>query len=425
MDSFLYTTFLEWHWALLVLVIGAAIALLGWAADRLVREAVALSLRTGMPKVVIGATVVSLGTTTPECAVSVFAALAGHPGLALGNAVGSIICDSGLILGIAALIAPLRIDERLVGRQGWVQFGAGVLIIACSVPIGNPGSVFTEGGNLPQEAGFLFLGLLVVYLWLSTRWAREQRIGIPDEELERAEAMKTPLVLVAKLIGALILVVLASSVLIPAVRALAEKASVPESIVSATLVAFGTSLPELVTAVAASLKGHGEIGLGNVIGADILNVFFVAGAAAAVTSDGLLADPHFYELQFPAMILILLMLRIRFSRPTPIMRPFGALLSFSTSSISASASRSARVRIEGKMTPVGEQSHVELCGHPRVSRYEGRGDPLHQADRRRGGLLGSRHRHRRDGRTGFQSRHDARAGRRGGGHLARRAAQGR
>lgn len=325
-ETVLFKTFLGWHWTLLLLVIAASIVLLGWAADRLVREAVALSLRTGLPKVVIGATVVSLGTTAPEAAVSVFAALNDHPGLALGNSVGSIICDSGLILGIAALIAPLRIDKNLVGRQGWVQFSAGVLLVACCLPLGDPMSAFRDGGRLPQSVGILFIVLLLVYLWISARWARDQKTGIPDEDVEEAEARKAPVLLITKLVGALFLVIVASTVLIPAVRVLAQKAGVPESIVSATLVAFGTSLPELVTAVTAALKGHGEIGLGNVIGADILNVFFVAGAAAAVTDDGLVADPHFFALQFPAMLMILLLLRLRFSRPGPIRRPFGILL---------------------------------------------------------------------------------------------------
>lgn len=327
METYLYRTFQDWHWSLLLAVIALAIALLAWAADRAVREAVALSLRTGLPKVVIGATVVSLGTTSPEAAVSVFAAVKGYSGLALGNAVGSIICDSGLILGAAAIIAPLRLDGKLADRQGWVQFGAGVLLVACCWPLADPLGAFRDGGALPKAAGFVFLALLLVYLWLSARWSRGQKGTIPDEELEEAEARKAPTLLVAKLLGALLLVVLSSMILVPAVRVLAEQARVPESIVSATLVAFGTSLPELVTAVTAAFRGHGELALGNVIGADVLNVLFVAGAAAAVTSEGLHAEPHFFSLQFPAMLLILLVLRVRFSTHRgPLGRRLGVLL---------------------------------------------------------------------------------------------------
>ncbi|MCG8450357.1 MAG: hypothetical protein MI725_12375, partial [Pirellulales bacterium] len=96
------------------------LAVLGKAADWLVSEAVVLSERSGLPKVIIGATVVSLGTTAPEAAVSVLAALQGRPEVALGNAVGSIICDTGLILGIACLIKPLKMPRKIVDRQGWL-----------------------------------------------------------------------------------------------------------------------------------------------------------------------------------------------------------------------------------------------------------------------------------------------------------------
>ncbi|MCD6396799.1 MAG: sodium:calcium antiporter, partial [Spirochaetaceae bacterium] len=114
---------------LVVLVVIAAIALyvLAKGADILVDEAVALSVKWGIPKMVIGATIVSLGTTLPEAAVSVGAALQGNPGLALGNAVGSIICDTALIIGLASFIAPLSFDKKATKLQGWFQFSAGLL----------------------------------------------------------------------------------------------------------------------------------------------------------------------------------------------------------------------------------------------------------------------------------------------------------
>ena len=115
-------------WALAAEIV-VILAVLGKAADWLVGEAVVLSERSGMPKVIIGATVVSLGTA-PEAAVSVLAALHGNPDLALGNAVGSIICDTGLILGVACLISPLTLPKDIVNRQGWLQFGAGFLLAA-------------------------------------------------------------------------------------------------------------------------------------------------------------------------------------------------------------------------------------------------------------------------------------------------------
>ena len=164
-------------WGLLG-VIAVFLLVLAKGADILVAEAVTLSIRWGVPTLLIGATIVSLGTTLPEAAVSVAAAVGGRPGLALGNAVGSIICDTGLILGIAALMKPLPFDRDIVSRQGWIQLGAGGLLILMTLPWSSLGSTFTEGGNLPQWAGWLFLTLLVVYIWKSIQWAKQESYSL-------------------------------------------------------------------------------------------------------------------------------------------------------------------------------------------------------------------------------------------------------
>lgn len=309
---------------MLAIEIAAILMVLGKAADWLVGEAVVLSERSGLPKVVIGATVVSLGTTAPETAVSVLAALNGEPGLALGNAVGSVICDTGLILGLAALIMPLKMPRGIVNRQGWLQFAAGWLLIAACWPWGkNP---LVAGGVMPQWVGLTFLVLLVGYLALSVRWAK---IGVGPTELEEFEAdVSAPLwIVIVKLLVAIAIVIAASHVLIPAIEQAALRLKVPQGIVAATLVAFGTSLPELVTAVTAARKDHGDLAIGNVIGADILNVLFVAGASAAVTPEGLKASPAMFKVTFPAMILILLLFRVGVSLSGDrLKRPLGATL---------------------------------------------------------------------------------------------------
>jgi cation:H+ antiporter len=301
------------HLLLLFGLIGVCLGVLGKSADVLVEEAVLLAQRWGVPTVIIGATLVSLGTTTPEAAISVFAALQGEPGLALGNAVGSVICDTGLILGLAILLGPVPLDQKVVGRQGWIQFGSGVLLVATTV-------VF--GSRLPRAMGFVYLALLGAYLYLSVMWAR----GAKSESVAEAGADSTALV-ICKLLVTLLFVVGASHILIPAVEVAALRLGVPEDIIAATLVAFGTSLPELVTAVTAVRKGEGGLAVGNVIGADILNVLFVAGTAAAVTPGGLLAPPTFFKLHFPAMLGILAVFRVGIYLSGDRMRkPFGYLL---------------------------------------------------------------------------------------------------
>ena len=155
----------------LFLVIAGTLYTVGKGADILVEEAVDLSKKWGVPKVLIGATIVSLGTTLPEAVVSVLAAVKGLPDLALGNAVGSIICDTGLILGIAAIISPLPLNREMVNRQGWLQFGAGCLLVVGCLPLSSLETIFEKGGQLPQSFGFIFLILLAVYLWFTIRWS--------------------------------------------------------------------------------------------------------------------------------------------------------------------------------------------------------------------------------------------------------------
>ena len=291
----------------LIAVIVLAIYGLSKGADWLVEESVSLSQKWNVSKALIGATIVSLGTTLPEAAVSVAAAIQGQPELAMGNAVGSIICDTGLILGLAAIIQPLPLIRSVVNRQGWIQLAVAVLLVICaaSFPIGD--SLFQHGGRLPQAAGFVFLALLAAYLWLSICWAGKDTA---DDTVEAPSHPQPVALTFLKLTGGIALVILASKFLIPAAEETALRLHVPQGVVAATLVAFGTSLPELVTAMTAVRRGHGEIAVGNIIGADILNVLFVTGAASAVTAGGLMVPALFFRLLFPGMLLVLLIFRI-------------------------------------------------------------------------------------------------------------------
>ena len=312
----------------LFLIIAVTLFTLGKGADWLVDEAVALSTRWGLGKAVIGATIVSVGTTTPEAAVSVLSALQGKPGLALGNAVGSIICDTGLILGLASLIAPLPLNRQLTSRLSNVQVGAGILLVAGCFPWTSPAKVFTQGGVLAQLVGVVFVVLLGLYIWQSIRWAGSMPSDTEDTEDTHAEAEEgNTFGILLKLIGSIAIIVVSAQILIPTVSVMAERIGVPKHIISATLVAFGTSLPELVTAITAVRRGHGELAVGNIIGADILNVLFVAGVSAAATQGGLQADGQFFQFLFPAMLFILIVFRCGiFVSGDQLKRPFGIVL---------------------------------------------------------------------------------------------------
>lgn len=307
--------------------IAVLVMVLGKGADLLVEEAVALASRWRIPTILVGATIVSLGTTLPEAAVSVMAAVNGAPEIALGNAVGSIICDTGLILGAATLLSPLPLNRTIVNRQGWFQFGAGCLLILSCVPFYSLGDTFTQGGMLPRFMGIVFVLLLIGYLWVSIRWAEDDTAAASTAEGDAADSKPAARDGSVNLGVGIALVVGASHLLIPVVSETALRLTIPQGIVSATIVAFGTSLPELVTAITAVSKGHGELAVGNVIGADILNVLFVAGASASVTQPGLAAPPHFFSVLFPAMFFILVTFRlaIAFSGPQ-LKRSFGMVL---------------------------------------------------------------------------------------------------
>ncbi|WHH59352.1 calcium/sodium antiporter [Petroclostridium sp. X23] len=290
----------------LILVIAGTLYTLSKGADILVDEAVSLSVHWGVPKMIIGATIVSLGTTLPEASVSVLAAINGNPDLALGNAIGSIIVDTGLIIGLAALIGRLPVDQMIVDRQGKVQFLAGVLLAVVSLPI------FSNGvtGKITQWMGWVFILLLVTYIYVSIKWARNSDATENENEDTFGEERSPIIIQMLKLLFGVVLVIGSSKILIPAVEITAIRIGIPQSVIAATLVAFGTSLPELVTAITAVKKGHGELAVGNIVGADILNVLFVIGSAAAVTAGGLNVPVNFYKLQIPTMLIILFAFRM-------------------------------------------------------------------------------------------------------------------
>jgi cation:H+ antiporter len=304
-------TFVDQQPTLVLLVLlTAGIAALVKGAGWLVEGAVGLSERLGMPKVIIGATIVSLGTTTPEAAVSVMAAFRGMPDFALGNSVGSIICDTGMIFGICCLLTRLPKDRFVLNRHGWVQLGSGILLVVVSLLFWNADR---SAHVLPRFVGVCFIVLLVGYLALSVRWAGQHKrhalgtvrgVGVARGRLPGRESMPQNAIL---LVTGLAVVLAASRVSIEVAQSLCRRWGVPPGIVAATLIAFGTSLPELATAIASIRKGHPDLLIGNIIGADILNVLFVTGAAACAAP--LTVDPLFYRLHFPVMIAVLVLFR--------------------------------------------------------------------------------------------------------------------
>ncbi len=300
----------------LMLIAAGALLVLSKGADWLVESATDAALKMGMPKVIVGATIVALGTTAPECAVSVMAAINGNSGLALGNAVGSVIADTALIFGLGCLLVRLPADRFTLNRQGWVQFGTACLLAGlCLIQYMRLG----EKATITRPMGIGLLGLLGLYLFLSVRWSRmhlqdrksaetsspgetlppvdaSDEIEIPGEQNESKMLLTT----IRGVIG-LAMVLMGSEVTIKSVELLATRFGIPDVVISGTLVAFGTSLPELVVGMTSLRKGHPELLVGNVIGADVLNILFVTGAAAVATPLPIV----FPQTSFPTVFLVI------------------------------------------------------------------------------------------------------------------------
>jgi len=310
------------HPVVLILIAVVAMAVVIKGADWLVEGAAGIAARLGMPKVIIGATIVSLGTTAPETAVSVLAAFSGNSGLALGNGVGSIIADTGLIFGLGCVLVALPADKFVLTRQGWVQFGSALFLAGlCWI-------LFAMHGDRAQIAwpvGALLVAGLVGYLYLSVRWAKQHPHGEPhiidlppigesvtvDLDMhEHAEERSMAVLFVMGLAG-LVLVIFAGDGLVGSVSELAYQWGVPDVVIAGTIVALGTSLPELVVGMQSLRKGHAELLVGNVIGADILNVLFVIGASALAAPLAIADETtSFVYVALPAMMAMLIYFRL-------------------------------------------------------------------------------------------------------------------
>lgn len=310
-----------------VLLIGvaASLFLLTRSADAAVDSAVSLARAAHVPPVVIGATVVSLGTTLPEVAVSVVAAAGGDSALAVGNATGSIVANIALIGGLLLVLTRTPIDGNVARRPALLAL-ASVSALGVVAVITHLAAV---GAGVPRAAGIGFVMLLPVYL-IATARRRSPVVAVADDAVQAADgATGTTPVTVLKLLGAMALVVLASRVLLPIVIELAIRLGLPESLIAATLVAIGTSLPELSTSMAAARKGESELGLGNIAGANVMNVLLVVGLSATVRPGGLIIDRYLLTEMIPAAVglsAVLALLVLAHPRRAAAGRVIGAVL---------------------------------------------------------------------------------------------------
>ncbi|MBT6096187.1 MAG: calcium/sodium antiporter [Rhodospirillaceae bacterium] len=256
---------------MMYLQVAIGLVVLVGGAELLVRGAVMLAERYGVSPMVIGMTVVAVGTSAPELVVSVRAALEGAPGLAVGNVVGSNIANVLLILGVAALIMPIKPSEAGLRRDGAMLVGGTLLFMALAAR-----------GELGTFAGILLLIGFFVFLAISY-WRDKGGNGDAAESLEEFEgwpksALGSAIAVIVGLAG----LIGGAEVLINGGVEIARSWGVSEEVIGLTLFAFGTSLPELAATVVAAWRGHAAVGLGNVLGSNLFNILGVAGTTALV-----------------------------------------------------------------------------------------------------------------------------------------------
>jgi cation:H+ antiporter len=277
------------------IILPVAFAILAKSADVFVDSSVALAEKLSIPKLVIGIVLVSVATTMPELTVSLMAALRGLPEMALGNAIGSVICNTGLALALAGMVAaaPIAIMPGVLKTAGLFLVAVELLAFVFVAPDMTLGRV--EGLVL----GALFAGYLAV-LFHQHRTGK-LKDGIEDEvdtEMVGMPACKVAFLFALGLAGILV----AGRFIVVSATSVAQWAGIPESVISLSLVAFGTSVPEVATCVSAARKGHGDIAVGNILGANIMNICWVAGASA--TANPLTLGAREVYFMFPAMFVV-------------------------------------------------------------------------------------------------------------------------
>ena len=256
----------------LLFLVGFGLLIKG--GDWFVDGSVGIARRFHLPELLIGATIVSIGTTLPEVMVSSQAALEGNAGISYGNAIGSIICNTSLIAAITITVSPGKVNPKSFSLPTAFFFAAAVSYAL----------VAWTAGRFARWMGLAYLAVFVIYMVVSTMHMKKHpELAEEGEEEEAGGKERT-------LIQELILLVLGAAAIAVGARFLVDNGTkiaaalgVPDSVIGLTMVALGTSLPELVTAVTSLVKGHGSLSLGNVIGANLFNIVLVSGAAVTIS----------------------------------------------------------------------------------------------------------------------------------------------
>jgi len=290
------------------LMVAGGLVLLFTGGEGLVRGAVGLSRRLGVSELVIGLTIVGFGTSMPELLVSVDAALADKPDIALGNIVGSNIANILLILGLSALIAPISGWDNSVRRDALAMTGAAIVLVTVSVT-----------GAITSTFGLIMLALLAIYLVLAFRQSKAVAGNVAGSEEKWDWAVL--LVTLSLGLGALFA---GAQLLVDGATAIAADLGVSEAVIGLTIVAVGTSLPELATSVIAAFRRNSAIAIGNVIGSNIFNIVGILGVTALLAPVPISSAMAGFDIPLMMAVTLLLLAILWFFRK--VSRRFGAVM---------------------------------------------------------------------------------------------------
>lgn len=267
-------------------------------ADIFIDCTVQIGKKTGISELILGATIVSFATTLPELTVSVLASIDNYTTMSLGNAVGSIICNTGLILGLVVFISPFKVDKKMFLSKSII-----LLISVLALMI------FSINGKITRGEGILLLVILAIYMYTNVKSVKENNrsnLEVNNDEVKYSSKGTDNIKIVVKFLLGLVMMVIGSRLLVDNGVKIANFIGIPQGIVSLTVIALGTSLPELVSSLTAIKKRHHGISVGNVLGANILNIVSVISISSLINDLPILSQN--IRIDFVFMILLLLVL---------------------------------------------------------------------------------------------------------------------
>lgn len=274
-----------------IFVIGLVMIIKG--GDLFVDAAVWIAKVTGIPSIIIGATIVSVATTLPELFVSTVASNEGYLDMAMGNAIGSVICNIAFVIGLSACIRPIKIDKKFFSIKGFMM----ITYLLIFYYIASDGIVtFIEG--------IILLFLFILYIFINVIESKSQSENIHEYGNIKYTGKDFILNMIKFTVGAL-LIVIGAHIMVDSGVKIAQILKIPQQVVSLTLLAIGTSLPELVTSLIAIIKGEQNISIGNILGANILNLTIVLGISTLVSDAGLFVSNQTLLVDIPVCFIIM------------------------------------------------------------------------------------------------------------------------